>query len=179
MKNVMKKRILLVLSLIFSVAGLTLAQTKTVTNADLESFRQKRLEAEKDYRENYAKLGFPSPQELEKQLAEDRRRLEELSTRLRAERLERERNEALKMQADVLERQNTYLQNQNYNYPQERRNYYYNSIPFGFYNYSYPKYRSRYNRRYRDNSIPPILPPKPIRVPRFLQTPRNFPYRNR
>lgn len=175
----MKKRILLVLSLIFSVAALTSAQTKTVTNADLESFRQKRLAAEKDYRENYAKLGFPSPQELEKQLAEDQRRLEELSEKLRAERLERERTGALEAQNDFLARQSAYLQNQDYNYPAERRNYYYNLQPFGFYNYSFPKYRPRYNRRYRDNSLPPILPPKPIRVPRFLQTPRNFPYRNR
>jgi TolA-binding protein len=163
----MKKRILLLLSLIFSVAAVTFAQTKTVTNADLESFRQKRLQAEKDYRENYAKLGFPSPQELEKQLAEDQRRLEELSTRLRAERLERERIEA---QNDILETQNKYRQTQE-NYPQYERNYF-SYIPFGY--YALPNYRRNYyNRRksWRNNQSPVIRPPKPIRQPRWLQIP--------
>ena len=162
----MKKQILLLISLIFSLAALSFAQTKTVTNADLESFRQKRLQAEKEYRENYEKLGFLSPQELEKQVAEDSRRMEELSARLRSERLEREKTEALQEQTDVLERQNTYTQYQNGNYPQYRENYLYSYPPFGFYYYRAPKFRSRYDRRFRDNRIQPIRPPKPIRPPR-------------
>ena len=64
----MKKRLLFVLCSIFVAANLTAAQTKTVTNSDLEKYRQKRLQAERDYRENYAKLGFPSPEELERQI---------------------------------------------------------------------------------------------------------------
>lgn len=175
----MKKQILLVISLIFSASILTFAQTKTVTNADLEGFRQKRLAAEKDYRENYEKMGFPSPQELAKQLAENQRRLEELSARLQSERLERERTEALRAQNNILETQNNYLQNQNGNYARYRRNYYYNYPPYGFYNYAFPKYRSKYNRRFRDNSLPPIRPPKPIRPPRFVRFAPNFPYKNK
>ena len=71
--------------LIFAAVGLAVSQTKTVTNSDLEQFRQKRLEAERDYRENYEKLGFPSPEELERQNAESRRRLSELARRIEAE----------------------------------------------------------------------------------------------
>lgn len=39
----MKKQIAVLLSLIFSLSVVSIAQTKTVTNADLEKFRQKRL----------------------------------------------------------------------------------------------------------------------------------------
>jgi TolA-binding protein len=171
----MKKRILLILSLIFSVAAVALAQTKTVTNADLEKFRQKRLEAERDYRENYAKLGFPSPQELEKQIAEEQRELGELSDRLRAERLERERTEALKAQIDWLASQNNSQQSQTTT--RVERNYFYGVAPY-FYYYNLPRYRPNYNRRkryWRSNNLPPIRPPKPIRPPRSF----GFPYRRR
>ncbi len=69
------------------------AQTRTVTNADLEKFREKRLDAEKDLRENYAKLGFPSPEELEKQNAQAEKERFALFEKLQAERLEREKLE--------------------------------------------------------------------------------------
>lgn len=70
------------------------AQQRSITNADLEKYRQKRLQAEKDYNENYAKLGFPSPEELQKQIEKSRVEREALAARLAAERLERERAEA-------------------------------------------------------------------------------------
>ncbi|MDQ3181358.1 MAG: hypothetical protein M3Q33_12660 [Acidobacteriota bacterium] len=76
---------LFILVLIFATTNLAVSQTKTVTNGDLEQFRQKRLKAEKDYRENYEKLGFPSPEELERQNAESRRQLSELARRIEAE----------------------------------------------------------------------------------------------
>ena len=177
----MKKRILLLLSLIFSLTLAEFAQTKTVTNKDLEKFRQARLEAERDYAENYEKLGFPSPQELKKQIEEDERRLRELSERLRIERLERERAEALADRIDLLEAQNNLLQSQD-NRPVVRNNNYYGYTPYfypsyGFYNYRYRSNRSNYDRRrryWRYNSIPPIRPPKPIRPPRFLWSSPKF-----
>jgi hypothetical protein len=86
----MKKQTIFVLGFIFIFSGFVFAQTKTVTNADLEKFRQKRLKAEKDYRENYAEMGFPSPEELERQNAESRRRLNEFADQLREERITRE-----------------------------------------------------------------------------------------
>lgn len=70
----MRKQITLIFSLIFVAAGLASAQTarKTVTNDDLEKYRQKRVQAEADYRANYKKLGMPSPEELEQRAAESR-----------------------------------------------------------------------------------------------------------
>lgn len=62
------------------------AQTRTVTNADIEKFRQERLRAEEDYRRNYARRGMPSPAEIERINAEKRRELDELAARLRARR---------------------------------------------------------------------------------------------
>jgi hypothetical protein len=67
------------------------AQTLEITNADLEKFRAKRMAAEKELRENYAKLGFPSPEELAKQAEKEAKERTELVDKLRADRLERER----------------------------------------------------------------------------------------
>jgi hypothetical protein len=76
------------------MTGFAAAQTKAVTNADLETYRQNRLKAEREYRENYAKLGLPSPEELDKRREQSRIETEQLSAKLRAARLERERIEA-------------------------------------------------------------------------------------
>jgi len=81
----MKKRLLFILCLFFVGAEIDFAQKRTVTNADLEKFRQKRLQAEREYRENYSRLGFPSPEELEKQNIENRRARSELSQKIEAE----------------------------------------------------------------------------------------------
>jgi hypothetical protein len=76
------------------------AQTKTITNRDLEKFRQKRLQSERDYRENYVKLGFPSPEELDRRHEQTRKERAELAERIRRENLERE-----KMQSEAEYRQ--------------------------------------------------------------------------
>ena len=70
------------------------SQVKTVSNLDLEKYKQDRLHAETELRENYAKLGFSSPEERERRNAESAKAATELSAKLRAERLERERIEA-------------------------------------------------------------------------------------
>lgn len=90
----MKQRPLFVVCLIFGVAVLASAQARRVTNADLEKYRAERLKAEQDYRENYAKMGFPSPEELDRRREQSRIETERMSARLRADRLERERLEA-------------------------------------------------------------------------------------
>jgi hypothetical protein len=114
----MKNKTIVFLSLILAFSFPALAQTKTVTNVDLEKFRQKRLQAEREYRENYARLGFPSPEELEKKRIEDEQKLIEYSQQLEAQRLERE---AVQAEAEnrALWLQNQYLQSQindsNYN----------------------------------------------------------------
>lgn len=145
----MKKRLWFILCLIFVTANLAVAQTKTVTNANLEKHRQKRLEAERDYRENYERLGFPSPEELDRQLEQDRRERSELSQRLREEKLERER----------MQREDRYrwaeLEILRSNANQNNQGAYYgNNYPFtnfGFYPfYSYPTgYFYNHNNRFR------------------------------
>jgi hypothetical protein len=88
----MTRRLLFVLCLISLAAVAGLAQARrTVTNADLESYRQQRVAAEQQLRDEYARLGFPSPEELQRRNMESEQQLIELSARLKAERLERER----------------------------------------------------------------------------------------
>jgi hypothetical protein len=85
----MTKRSLFFLCLCFIVSSSAFAQAgKTITNADLEKYRQKRLQAEREYIENYEKLGFPSPEELSEQRAEREAENEEAILRRREERLE-------------------------------------------------------------------------------------------
>jgi hypothetical protein len=179
----MKKRLLFILSLIFCLGSFASAQTKTVTNSDLEKFRQKRLQAEKDYNENAKRLGFPTARELAERNKQNTKELIEFSERLRAERLENERIEAAQAQIDAVQTQNNYLQSLNNTSPQiVERNYYYGYSPYVYYggrsayggswgiyynngwsNY-YNNRRGNYNRRnYWGNRMQPIRPPKPIR----------------
>ena len=67
------------------------AQRRTVTNAELEKYKQKRLQAERDYNDNFDQMGFPSPEELQRQIEQGRADSLALSERLAAERIERER----------------------------------------------------------------------------------------
>jgi len=66
---------------------------RSVTNTDLERYRQQRVSAEREMREEYTKLGFASPDELARRNAQSEQELIDLSHRLRADRLERERVE--------------------------------------------------------------------------------------
>jgi len=78
------------IALLISVfAGVSFAQ-RTVTNEDLEQYKQKRLMAEQDYRLNHAKMGFPSPEELQRQLDQKRTETFALSERMRQERMQAE-----------------------------------------------------------------------------------------
>jgi hypothetical protein len=109
----MKQKMMLIFCLIFSMSALSFAQSPSVTNADLEKYRQERLRADKEYRENYAKLGFPSPEELDRERKESLIEAEKLAAKLRAERLEQERvdayREAASAQATTLLRQRSYF----------------------------------------------------------------------
>ena len=76
----MKK--LAITTLILVAAFSAFAQrSRTVTNQDLEKFRQQRLTAERDLKEKYAALGT-TPEEVERQSRERRAELEEYSTQL-------------------------------------------------------------------------------------------------
>ena len=129
----MKKRLLFILCLFFVWENSAAAQTKSVTNKDLEKFRQKRVQTEREYRENYGKLGFPSPEELEKQNAESRRQLSELSQQIEAENADNqtsfeERASVLRSQIASVEAQINYLRGELNRQP--RQNLFFSS---GFY----------------------------------------------
>jgi hypothetical protein len=76
------------------------AQDKAVTNADLEKFKQKRVEAEQGLKDYYAKLGL-SEEDVAKREAANAKEREELSARLRASRLEQERLDAEARQREI------------------------------------------------------------------------------
>jgi hypothetical protein len=97
----MKKFAIVILSLTATVSAF--AQTKTVTNADLEKFRAQRVESEKNLRAEYARKGFPSPEQIERQNEQRRVRMEQYSDELREQRLQSE-NDIL-AQANVLRTQ--------------------------------------------------------------------------
>lgn len=90
----MKRRSLFVFGLVIACAGFAVGQARSLTNADLEKYRSARLKAEQDYRDNYARWGFPSPEELDRQREQSRRETFELAARLRIDALERERIDA-------------------------------------------------------------------------------------
>ncbi|MGQ0541284.1 MAG: hypothetical protein ACT4O9_05445 [Blastocatellia bacterium] len=130
----MIQRLLFVLCVVLGLTGFAAAQVRTVTNADLEKFSQKRVQSEKEYRENYAKLGLPSPEELEKRRTQEAKERDELSARLRGERLERERIEYEQSRRQI---------------EQSRLDAYYRSLNYiqreppygGYYFYGVPRFR--------------------------------------
>lgn len=86
----MKRRVMFLLSIV-AVGAFSAYAQRTVTNTDLERFRQARLRAEADLRENYARLGFASPEVMAARNEESSRTMFELAEQLRSVRLERER----------------------------------------------------------------------------------------
>ena len=86
----MKRRILFLLSIVV-LATISGAAQRSVTNADLEGYRAARLRAEADLRADYARRGLPSPEEMAMRNEESAREAVELSNKLRADRLERDR----------------------------------------------------------------------------------------
>lgn len=135
-------KILFFVCMVFASSMTVLAQKGVVTNLDLEKYRAEREKAKTDYRENYARRGLPSPEELERRNDQDRKVLAETAARVRAERIERERinaeYEAAIRRAEVAESEPTVIvvngvamptyywnNGRRYRYPQVR----YNSQP--------------------------------------------------
>lgn len=86
------------LVLISTLLGISVfGQANTVTNADLEKFRQKRLAAERELRENYRELGFASP--------EERARQQERADRDRSERADKYREQRQIQQQTAFQQQ--------------------------------------------------------------------------
>jgi hypothetical protein len=124
------------------------SQTPTVTNLDLEKYRIERMMADKEYRENYARLGFPSPEELERQRQEDQAARVELAERLRHARQDQER---IQLDRDRLDLDAARLQSEidaNAAAQEQREGYYGNYPNYGTYGYpgvyGYPGYGGGY-----------------------------------
>jgi hypothetical protein len=130
----------LALSLGFFAAVCAQAQTnspRTVTNADLEKYRQARVKAEEDYRQNYERLGRPSPEELERREAERQKSLTAYSLQLQEQRRQNEysyqtRAGVLRSEIASVEAQIAYLSSQT-NYQSNQNTYYsFGYAPFAF-----------------------------------------------
>lgn len=87
----MKVRIVFLICFACAAVFSAAAQSKTVTNMDLEKYRDERVKGEAHLRENYAKMGFSSPEERAKRNEQSAKELSDLAARLRSERLEQER----------------------------------------------------------------------------------------
>lgn len=86
----MKQKLLFFLS-IFAFSAVAYAQTRTVTNADLEKYKERRVKAEQALKEYYARQGI-TEEELAKREAAEAKDREELSARLRATRVAEEQS---------------------------------------------------------------------------------------
>ncbi len=185
----MKTRILLFIGLIFIAANAATAQKRVVTNEDLEKYRQKRVAAERDLRENYERLGFPSPEDRQKQIEQSNAERSALSARLEVENARREQLN-LERENAVNERQNRNTQRQTQSNQNYSGDYFSNSgySSFGSGGFlSFPNYGGFYNRGNRGgfygnfgggrhgnfnnqprieyrNNLPVIVPPAPPRI---------------
>lgn len=95
------KKSTLIFGLVFSLAAVSFAQVRTITNSTLERIQGKRLAAERDYRDNYERMGFPSPEELDRQRESDMDARVELAEQLRRARLEKERLDLERRSLDI------------------------------------------------------------------------------
>lgn len=131
----MKKLCIVILSLTAAVSAF--AQTKTVTNDDLEKFRRQRVESEKRLKERYAEMGFPSPEQIEKQNAERRARMEQYSDELRRQRIDSQNDiigqaNALRTQLAAVNAQINYLRGQEGGAYNQSFIYSYGYAPYGY-----------------------------------------------
>ncbi|MBX7173443.1 MAG: hypothetical protein K1X72_20915 [Pyrinomonadaceae bacterium] len=77
----MKNRIWLAFALIFVVSSIVFGQTKatrTITNFELEKYKERREQSEDEYRKTYKERGLPSPEELDQQRQQTKQRNEEI-----------------------------------------------------------------------------------------------------
>jgi hypothetical protein len=177
----MKVRLLFILTLISITAFSAAAQQRrAVTNDNLEKYRQKRVAAERDLRENYERLGFPSPEELDRQIEQSRAERSELAERLRAENLERERLNLDRQiaESEAQQRRSDYLSSPNKDFYGGANDFFFNygyaPFSYNFPNFGYPNYYpfGGFNRRgfrnqprieYRNN-LPVFIPPPGRRI---------------
>ena len=96
------KRIAAVCALIFGAVVYSSSQTPTVTNADLEKYRAKRVAADEALQQKYSEMGFPSPAEIERQRNRDYWDKVEFGEKLLQQRAEREKTDAERAERERL-----------------------------------------------------------------------------
>jgi hypothetical protein len=101
------KSTVLCLGLLLALAAIGAAQVPTVDNFTLEKYQKQRVAAQRDYEQNYARMGFPSPEELDRQRDADMAARMQLADQLRQSRLEEEKidlqRRGLDLQAQALD----------------------------------------------------------------------------
>ena len=97
------KKLVLLLVVSVAVSNIVFGQTKTITNADLEKFREKRVQQEEDYQANYKRLGMPSPEELKQKESERQQNLTKFAKKARIK--EQQTQSSLFARANVLRKQ--------------------------------------------------------------------------
>jgi len=130
----MRKKLLFCFCITLLMVTVASAQSNQIsrpmTNLDLQKYRDARIAADKELRENYEKLGFPSPEELERRRETSRLETEELAAKLRTDRIEQERLDAQREAAsrrvtvnnrDVVRQSDWYLSNGYYYSPYVNR----------------------------------------------------------
>jgi hypothetical protein len=151
------------------------AQTKTVTNADLEKYRQARFTAEAEYRANAKRLGLPSPEELAAREAERQKRLFEFADQLQAKQAQDEaywqaRASLLKTELAGVDGQIGYLRNLLNSLPQRQTFvgvYYPNNFPQYGLGYGFPQqgYLGGQNSNWSDGNYGNYWGPRPVKSP--------------
>ncbi|MBS1794869.1 MAG: hypothetical protein JSS81_13500 [Acidobacteria bacterium] len=115
-----------------------MAQTRTITNDDLEKYRRERVEAEKKLNERYAEMGFPSPAERQREIDRKRAEMEEYSDQLGRQRAAAQgdivtRANALRVQIASVNAQINYLRGAGGGVYNQGSVYAYGYVPYGGY----------------------------------------------
>lgn len=127
---------------------------RTVTNADLEKYAQERIQADQQYRKNYASRGMLSPEEVQARADDRVSQTIELANQIRSDDLERRRLD-LAEQAQILEARRLEAQETERNdtvvyYSNPYNGYMYGGEGYGYYSGGFGYYgNGRFGRRYR------------------------------
>jgi phage repressor protein C with HTH and peptisase S24 domain len=138
------EKIAVLLCVFFSltIAGFSQTAKRTVTNSDLAKFSQKRIEAEREYRQTYAEKGLPSPEEIRAQSDARVKETVELAEKIQADNLERQRLAVAAMQAQAQSQPIVITQGAPYYYPD-----------YGYLGFGSDGIFDRFGNRFRGRSV--------------------------
>lgn len=149
------RKLFLILSLVSLVSIAAFGQKKTVTNADLEKFKQKRLEAETEYEREAQKGNLPSREELEKREQERQKFLSEFSKQAEARQTQTEnywKSQAYVLRTEIasVEAEINYVRSRIGEIPEPQTYYAVGYLPYSFNNFGgvgFPQFPARRNSK--------------------------------